>query len=124
MSYENIKDLKNKLDSRISFFSAKEVIKNGTEQPIDSINELLDSVESAYLSIDMDVLDPSFAPGVSNPHPEGLSTTQVMDLVQGVMKRKFVGLDVNEVSPFYDQGVTAILAGYITMETLFTHISC
>jgi agmatinase len=111
-------------EDRITFLSSKEIIKDGTEKPIEYLNEFLDSVETAYLSVDMDVLDPSFAPGVGNPHPEGLSTTQLIDIIQGIMKRKFVGMDLNEVSPLYDQGVTAIHAGYITLETLFAHLSC
>jgi agmatinase len=111
-------------EDRITFLSSKGIIKEGVEESIRYLNELLDSVETAYLSIDMDVLDPSFAPGVSNPHPEGISTTQLIDIIQGIMKRKFVGMDLNEVSPLYDQGVTAILAGYITVETLLIHLSC
>ena len=86
------------------------------------IQERIEEVENAYLSIDMDVLDPAYAPAVGNPHPEGLSTIQVMDIIHGVMSPKFKGFDFNEVYPHYDTGQTAITAAYLILETLYSHI--
>jgi agmatinase len=72
----------------------------------------------------MDVLDPSYAPGVGNPHPEGLSTVQLMDIIEGVMSKKFEGFDITEVYPHYDTGITVITAGYLVMETIYAHLAC
>ncbi len=95
---------------------------NGKVDAGKMVNEALESSSKAYLSIDLDVLDPAYAPAVGNPHPEGLSTTQLMDLISGTMSKKIKGFDLNEVYPHYDNGNTATTAAYIVMETLYSHI--
>jgi agmatinase len=63
-----------------------------------------------YLSIDMDVLDPAFAPGVSHHEPGGLTTREVLRLIQ-YLDGKLVGADLVEYNPKRDQtGVTAMIA--------------
>ena len=108
----------------LSYITSLDVI-NGTLDPVRIINEAIESASKVYLSIDLDVLDPAYAPAVGNPHPEGLSTTQLMDLIAGTMSSKIAGFDLNEVCPHYDTGNTATTAAYIVMETLYAHIrSC
>ena len=63
-----------------------------------------------YVTIDIDVLDPAYAPGVGNPVPEGLSPTQLLDILERVFGSNVVGLDIVEVSPHYDSGLTAVQA--------------
>ena len=58
-----------------------------------------------YLSIDIDVLDPAFAPGTEIPSAGGLSTRQALDLVRTATEGStLVGLDIVEVSPPFDSG--------------------
>ena len=66
----------------------------------------------------MDVLDPSYAPAVGNPVPEGLSPTILLDILQHLCDYKIVGFDVVEVTPHYDSGVTAIQAAHIIFNVL------
>ena len=82
----------------------------------------VESFESVYLSIDLDVLDPAYAPAVGNPHPEGLTTTMLLDAVDVVMRGNVVGMDLNEVYPHFDQGVTATTAAYVVMESLYSYL--
>jgi agmatinase len=70
----------------------------------------------------MDALDPCYAPAVGNPHPEGLSPTQVLDIVETAVNGKLVGLDVNEVYPHYDTGQTANTATYLLLEALYCYV--
>ncbi len=64
-----------------------------------------------YISIDMDVLDPSCAPGVGNPEPSGLNYSELFGALRSLKGRRIVGFDVNEVSPPYDpSGITSIAA--------------
>jgi arginase len=74
-------------------------------------------VEGAvYLSLDLDGLDPAFAPGVSHREPGGLSTRDVLGLIHGLDGR-LVGADVVEYNPRQDVGgVTAILAAKLVKE--------
>lgn len=55
-----------------------------------------------YLSLDIDCLDPAFAPGTGTPEPGGLSTNQVLTLLEEWADLPFVGMDCVEVAPPYD----------------------
>jgi agmatinase len=55
-----------------------------------------------YLSLDIDCLDPAFAPGTGTPEPGGLSTAQVLSLLEDLADLPFVGMDCVEVAPVYD----------------------
>ncbi|MES2716259.1 MAG: agmatinase [Pseudomonadota bacterium] len=55
-----------------------------------------------YLSLDIDCLDPAFAPGTGTPEPGGLSSNQVLSLLEELAPLPFVGMDCVEVSPPYD----------------------
>jgi agmatinase len=76
-----------------------------------------------YLSLDMDVLDPAYAPGVSHHEPGGLSTRDVIRLIQG-LRAPIVGADVVEVNPKRDPGpisdagcgITAMVAAKLLKE--------
>jgi len=69
-----------------------------------------------YVSIDLDVLDPAFAPGVSHPEPGGLSTRDVIGLVQR-LRGPVVGADVVELNPTRDpDGLTARVAAKLAKE--------
>ena len=71
---------------------------------------------AVYLSIDLDGLDPAFAPGVSHREPGGLSTRDVLGLIQGA-GGQLAGADVVEYNPGRDlDGVTAIVAAKIVKE--------
>lgn len=55
-----------------------------------------------YLTLDIDCLDPAFAPGTGTPEPGGLSSTQVLTLLEELAMLNFVGMDCVEVAPAYD----------------------
>ena len=69
-----------------------------------------------YVSVDIDGLDPAYAPGVSHPEPGGLSTRQVLDTIQ-TFKGNLVGADIVEVNPRKDvNNITSIVAAKILKE--------
>jgi len=71
-----------------------------------------------YLSFDMDVLDPSFAPGVSHHEPGGYSTREILDIIQS-LELNIVGLDLVEYNPDRDMnGMTSMVAAKIAKELL------
>lgn len=55
-----------------------------------------------YLSLDIDCLDPAFAPGTGTPEPGGMTSAQVLTLLEELADLDFVGMDCVEVSPPYD----------------------
>jgi agmatinase len=72
-----------------------------------------------YISIDLDCLDPAFAPGVSVPSPCGLSSLDLIYLVKLAVSTGIIGIDIVELSPDFDiNNVTAYLAARILSESI------
>ena len=79
---------------------------------------------SVYVSLDMDCLDPAFAPGVSHYEPGGLSTREVLTLIQG-LKGNLVGADIVEFNPDRDPlGITGAVAAKFLKEILGRMLAC
>jgi agmatinase len=73
----------------------------------------------AYLTFDIDCLDPAFAPGTGTPVPGGLSSAQALAILRRLVPTRLVGLDVVEVAPAYDAAeITALAAAHIAAEML------
>jgi agmatinase len=64
-----------------------------------------------YLSIDIDVLDPAFAPGTGTPEIGGLASWQAQAILRRLQALRFVGMDLVEVAPAYDVAEITALAG-------------
>jgi agmatinase len=105
-------------EAGIDYMTAHQIRKDGAKETAETIKEALRGYEKVYVTIDMDVLDPSFVPAVPNPEPEGLDTATLLDLLEAVCDRRVIGFDVVEVAPQYDQGVTAIQATKVLFEVL------
>ncbi|MFQ6128866.1 MAG: agmatinase [Thermoplasmata archaeon] len=73
--------------------------------------------KQVYLSVDMDVIDPAYAPAVGNPEPFGLTPSQVREFID-LLGSKLVGLDFVEVSPPHDWGSTSLLAARLIREAI------
>lgn len=96
--------------------------------PFDIIREGIQKTEEAilnrigkntYVSLDMDVIDPAFAPGVSVPVPLGLGNIEVALLLKSIVKKGIRGLDIMEVCPNYDiKDRTSHLASRIISEVI------
>ena len=72
-----------------------------------------------YLSLDIDVLDPAFAPGTGTPEAGGLSSRELLAVLRGFEGTNLVGADVVEVAPAYDHAeITGIAAAHVAYELL------
>jgi agmatinase len=77
-----------------------------------------------YLSLDLDVLDPAFAPGVSHHEPGGLSTRELTGILQRI-QAPLVGADIVELNPTRDnQGITAMVAAKCFKEIVENMLQC
>jgi len=76
-----------------------------------SIDQIVDSLsEDVYVTIDVDVLDPSIMPAVGTPEPDGMSWRQVLDIIESVARHKHVvGFDLMEFCPAEGPGSCAFL---------------
>jgi agmatinase len=72
-----------------------------------------------YVSLDIDCLDPAFAPGTGTPEPGGMSTNQVLSVLEGLADLPCVGLDCVEVAPPYDH---AELTSYAAAQFVWTYL--
>ncbi len=73
----------------------------------------------AYLTLDIDVVDPAFAPGTGTPQVGGLSSAQILELVRVLKGLRLVGCDLVEVSPPFDSAeITSLLAANLLFEML------
>jgi agmatinase len=101
-------------ENGISYNTSLDVKEKGIDYVLDKAIEGL-NCERLYLSIDLDALDPAFAPAVGNPEPFGLTSWDVKRVIERTAPRA-VGLDINELTPAYDRGETALLAARLARE--------
>jgi len=106
------------IKSRVRFLYAREIRSKGIEWAKQQLAEFLSSARRIYVSIDIDVLDPAYAPAAANPEPEGLTPSQLYDLLTAIPGDRVWGIDLTEVSPHYDRGVTAIVAARSLFEII------
>jgi agmatinase len=72
-----------------------------------------------YVSVDIDVLDPGFAPGTGTPEAGGLSSRELLQSLRAMLGANIIGGDVVEVSPAYDHAeITSIAAAHVAYEIL------
>lgn len=94
-----------------------DIAHHGVAHVFDEIKKLVGS--RVYLSIDMDVLDPAYAPGVDTPVPGGLTSNELFYLVKRIAGLGLVGFDVMETSPPHDRDdITASTAAKIIAEVI------
>ena len=90
--------------------------------PIDDIVERIRARLGARpvdVSVDIDVLDPAFAPGTGTPEAGGLSSAQLLEVLRGLAGLDVVGADIVEVAPAYDHAeITGIAAAHVAYELL------
>ena len=100
-------------DYGFTVMSSPWVAENGVRATILEIQRVVGR-RKAYLTFDIDCLDPAFAPGTGTPVAGGLSSLEALTIVRALGKIDFVGMDVVEVAPAYDQAeITAIAAATI-----------
>lgn len=73
----------------------------GLRPTIDAIRARIGQ-RPCYLTLDIDVLDPAFAPGTGTPEPGGLSSSQVLSFIEELADLNWIGMDCVEVAPAYD----------------------
>jgi agmatinase len=100
----------------VTIVSAEEVHEAGPQAVAERIRAVA-GAEPAYLSFDVDALDPAFAPGTGTPEVGGLATWQARAILRRLAGLNFAGMDVVEVSPPYDVAeITALAAATMTWD--------
>jgi agmatinase len=107
-------------DNKIRTVSDKEIRDGNATKLLQDITSTFDRL---YVSIDLDVLDPAFAPGVGNPEAVGISSRELYDLVTTLQNKKIVAADIVELNPTYDNGATASMAAKMISTIIAMNLS-
>jgi agmatinase len=100
----------------IRILDAQWVHDNGPKAAIAAVKETVGD-HAAYLTFDIDCLDPAFAPGTGTPVAGGLSSAQALQIVRGFGDIDICGMDVVEVSPPFDHAeITALAAAHLAVD--------
>ncbi|MCS4541800.1 MAG: agmatinase [Euryarchaeota archaeon] len=112
------REFADKLGSHI--FTMQQIEKLGIYKIAKNAVKIMKNMDFIYVNIDIDVLDPAFAPEVGCPEPGGLTTRQLLDAINVIGKIGIDSFDVVEVSPTYIGGITAVAAARVVFNILGT----
>jgi agmatinase len=102
----------------LDYMPTVDVLAQGMDATIDRIRDRVGD-RPAFISFDIDVVDPAFAPGTGTPEAGGPSSAQALEIVRGLRDIDFVGFDVVEVIPAYDAAEqTSLLAAHLGFEMI------
>ena len=107
-------------EHNITTVSDKE-IRNGDGTKL--LKDIISTFDNLYVSIDLDVLDPAFAPGVGNPEAVGISSRELYDLVTTLQNKKILAADIVELNPTYDNGSTSSIAAKMISTIIAMNLS-
>jgi len=105
-------------DNHVKHFSMNDLRRHDVKEDVRLVRRAVSDFPKLYVTIDMDVVDPGFAPGVGNPEPDGMFPDLSLSILSGVCDERLVGLDLVEVSPNYDNGITAALGARMLFEAI------
>ena len=102
----------------VNIFTSQDVHEMGVDEVMTSLPD-----GDVYLTIDMDGIDPAYAPGTGTPEPYGLTPLDVAKIIRHISKR-IVGMDVVEICPHCDvNGVTSSLGAHFMAEFISSFFS-
>ncbi len=104
-------------EAGVAIITADQIDADGEDNLTRRLEDALDGVEGLYVTIDLDGLDPAYAPGVSNPEAGGLSSLQLLRCLYTLRDTPIRGFDIVELCPQYDpSGITAVAAARFMAE--------
>jgi len=104
----------------IKTITTKDIVQKGPQVAAETVKSFIPKyLDGVYLSIDLDVLDPAYAPGVGNPEPAGLTTRELVELIHGLQGIKIHSFDIVELCPKFDpSGISALASAKLIKEIL------
>jgi agmatinase len=111
-------DLRDDVELGFQIVHAREMDDLGVRGVVERISERVGD-RPVYVSVDIDVLDPAFAPGTGTPESGGLLSRELLGILRSFATLNLVGADVVEVAPAYDHAeITGIAASHVAYELL------
>lgn len=104
--------------NKIMMFSAEDVHTKGIEAIISEFHDYIKG--PVYLSIDMDAIDPAYAPALGTPEPYGITPRDVRAVISSIAPY-VVGFDLVEIAPAFDSGGTSVLGAKLVRDFIAAH---
>ncbi len=95
----------------VHVYTAADAAERGMKHVADSVRNILNDCDAIHISLDIDCLDPSAAPGTGIPEFGGLTSRDVLTLLKSMQGLPLVGLDVVEIAPPLDSSESTVFAG-------------
>ncbi|KAL9065096.1 MAG: hypothetical protein Q9161_008443 [Pseudevernia consocians] len=113
-------DIRNDLRCGFDIIKARDIDRIGVDGVIEKLKKRVGNTK-VYISVDIDVLDPAFAPATGTAEVGGWTTRELLSILDGLEGTNVVGADVVEVAPIYDNpGETTVLAAAEIVHSLLT----
>ncbi len=113
-------DMRNDVRCGFDTIKARDIDRIGVNGVIKKLKERVGDT-NVYISVDIDVLDPAFAPATGTAEVGGWTTREFLSILDGLEGLRVVGADVVEVAPIYDNpGETTVLAAAEIVQSLLT----
>ncbi len=107
-------------NASIKLYSSYEIFEKGLKEFLLDLTGFLKGLKRVYVTVDVDVLDPAYAPGSGYPEPGGLTTRELLGILHAIgRKSRLQGMDIVEVCPPFDHSnITSLAAAKILLETM------
>ncbi|RLI07676.1 agmatinase [Candidatus Bathyarchaeota archaeon] len=103
----------------LTVLTSRQLEERGPSSILKSLSGLLGLEGPLHISLDLDVLDPAFAPAVQSPEPFGLDPKTLLGILLPLCREGPASLDVVEITPIFDSGQTALLAARLLAEAMW-----
>ena len=104
--------------NHVKHFSMPDLKRHDVKEDARLIRQAVSDFAKLYVTVDMDAFDPGFAPGVGNPEPDGMWPDLFLTILTRLCDERLAGLDLVELSPNCDNGVTAALSAKVLFEAI------
>ncbi len=102
---------------KMNILSAREIREMGVKETNKRVMEKMSAFDNIYITVDIDGLDPAYAPGTGTPQFGGLSSRELLDMLYEIFKLPVISMDIVEVAPSLDpSGITLFAARKIVTE--------
>ena len=97
-------------NNNVQIVSSKEISNIGPIETVERVKKQLGHLNKIYLTIDIDCLDPAYAAGTGTPQFGGLTSRELLTILEGLFELPIIGVDIVEVAPSLDPALTSLFA--------------
>lgn len=105
----------------VNVLSAKDISKIGPDAVIKQVKEKLGHLDYIYITLDIDCLDPAYAAGTGTPQFGGMTSRELLSILEGLFELPVIGMDVVEVAPNLDPSLSSLFAARKIVTECWAH---